>query len=139
METKIPGLKAKHAIITPECRVNRGDTGAIHEALSRVLDEYKAILKARSDKPTFHLVLTVEEQHGSHGAISFAPIRRAGCDIFDEIRCLNSEEKMFEKWWKSNDHFLPYCSSVPESRFREIAWSAWQAGRSKQYEGSHEV
>ena len=61
MTTHLPGLKAKHAIITPECRQNRGNDGALVEALKRIRDEYFAIVEARSDQFTCHVVLTVED------------------------------------------------------------------------------
>ena len=61
-ETKIPGVKTKHAIITPVCRDHRGSLGAIVEALRIVEKEYGSILghDTQEQRPTFHLVLTVE-------------------------------------------------------------------------------
>lgn len=57
----IPGLKAIHAVITPQCRRNRGNQGAIGEAFDRVLTEYRTIVNARKDEYQFHLVLMVEK------------------------------------------------------------------------------
>jgi hypothetical protein len=55
----IPGIKAKHAIITPVCRANRTNVGAFEEAVQRLRDEYAACLEA-NEQSNFHLVLTVE-------------------------------------------------------------------------------
>lgn len=60
--TRIPGIKAQHAMITDQCRVNRGDIGAIDEALARLR---VAAINCLPGWPTdqgvnFHLVLTVE-------------------------------------------------------------------------------
>lgn len=60
---RLPGIKAKHAIITPNCRkVQGGDKEAFNEAARRLLDEYLAIIYLRGDKKraNYHLVLTVE-------------------------------------------------------------------------------
>ena len=62
LRTKIPGIKASHAIITDECRQNRHDIGAFFEASDRVRAEYTKLMH---DWPIgkgaeFHLVLTVD-------------------------------------------------------------------------------
>ena len=59
---KIPGAAASHAIVTDTCRANRGDTGAIDEALARLRE---AALKCADGwdhgrGARFHFVLTVE-------------------------------------------------------------------------------
>ncbi len=62
-ETRIPGIKAQHAIITDQCRVNKGDEAAIDEALGRLHHEYMqpATVPANMGKGVnFHVVLTVE-------------------------------------------------------------------------------
>lgn len=62
-ETKTPGTAAAGAVITPECRTNRGDGGALEEAISRVRRKYHEICKGWKDapvQPTMRLVLTVE-------------------------------------------------------------------------------
>lgn len=59
IDTTIPGIKAKHAIITPTCLVNRGPQGAFEEAVERMRIEFRELLKCRKDNPEFHLVLTV--------------------------------------------------------------------------------
>lgn len=61
--SRLPGVKAKHAIITPRCRdVQGGNTEAFEEAARRLLEEYLSIIQMREDreKINFHLVLTVE-------------------------------------------------------------------------------
>jgi hypothetical protein len=60
--TQVPGLKAKHAIITDQCRLNRTDEGAVDEALRRVRQE---ALECMAGWPTgagaqFHIALTIE-------------------------------------------------------------------------------
>lgn len=62
METKIPGIKCKHAIISDACR-EKGDVTAFDEAAIHLLMEYKKLTsgpwpKGRGAK--FHLVLTVD-------------------------------------------------------------------------------
>ena len=67
VETRVPGIKARHATITPNCRrVQGGDGPAFAEAVNLLFEEYKAILKLRSDRDQvdFHLVLTVEKKEG---------------------------------------------------------------------------
>ena len=63
-ETTVPGRKAKHAYITDVCRTNRGDDGAIEEALNRLREEFKACADAWKigDGTEFHLVLTVHKR-----------------------------------------------------------------------------
>lgn len=57
----IPGITAKHAIITPACRANRGDDGAFEEAVKRLREEYKTILNLPGNEAvTFHAVLLVQ-------------------------------------------------------------------------------
>lgn len=59
----IPGIKAVHAIITDTCRENRGDEGAIDEALRRVKEEYMACAPVwPAGTVQFHVVLTVERK-----------------------------------------------------------------------------
>lgn len=61
--TKIPGINAKHAIITDECRANRGDLGAFGEASHRLMVEFIELMNQRSDEKgvNYHLVLVVED------------------------------------------------------------------------------
>lgn len=57
----VPGMKGQHAIITPTCRVNRGNFGAFDEAVRRLRGEYEACLVYRGeDGAKYHLVLFVE-------------------------------------------------------------------------------
>ncbi len=77
MATKIPGSKAKHAIITPHCRrVARPAwnedpaEAAFMEAVDRLHEEYMAICANRDDGFNAHLVLTIEgpaERAGNEG------------------------------------------------------------------------
>ena len=67
MPKKIPGLTAKHAIITPNCRtVVRPEydpdprVAAFEEAVNRLREEYRAICDARDDAWTGHVVLRIE-------------------------------------------------------------------------------
>lgn len=64
MTTKIPGVKAVHAIITPNCRtVERGDDpvmDAFDEAVDRLRAEYEQICEWRKDGFNAHVVLTIE-------------------------------------------------------------------------------
>ena len=59
-ETK--GIKAVHAIITDECRTNRGDVEAGKEAISRLATEYDSLIKWHKvgKDVKFHLILAVE-------------------------------------------------------------------------------
>jgi len=56
----IPGITAKHAIITPVCRANRTVDGAWEEAVRRLREEYEACQTEGNARANFHLVLTVE-------------------------------------------------------------------------------
>lgn len=61
-QTTLPGLKAKHAIVTDQCRTNRTDAGAVDEALSRLRSE---ALECMANWPQgvgaqFHFALTLE-------------------------------------------------------------------------------
>ena len=61
-KTVVPGLKSAHQMITPECRSNRGATGAFLEAAHRVLDAYgRYNLAAGNEDVTWHLVLVRQE------------------------------------------------------------------------------
>lgn len=61
-ETKIPGKKAKHAIITNECRDGeKGPLGAFEEGMIRLQDEYMEIVAGREGtRYNAHLVLVIE-------------------------------------------------------------------------------
>ncbi len=61
-ETKVPGLKAGHQMITPECRQNRGTTPAFLEAaerLQRLYDDYAR--SEGSEGVTWHLMLVRQD------------------------------------------------------------------------------
>lgn len=64
MESKVPGIKAAHAIISTACREGRGDVGAYDEAAARLRSEYEKLLKhwPREKGAKFHIALTVEYQ-----------------------------------------------------------------------------
>ena len=59
----ISGAPAKHAIITDECRRNKGDTAVIEEALQRLRDEWAHIAKGWpiGAGGRFHVVMAVEQ------------------------------------------------------------------------------
>ena len=71
---EIPGLATRHAIITPDCRINRGSMEAFEEAVSRCRHEYLLILQGHGEldvegrndgiigRVTLHLVLTMERE-----------------------------------------------------------------------------
>ena len=56
----IPGITARHAIITPECREAHGVEGAFDEAVRRLRAEYLACQCAENRSVSFHVALTVE-------------------------------------------------------------------------------
>lgn len=58
----VPGIAAAHAIITEECRRNRGDVGAFEEAVRRLRKAFDEGLTfwALGTGKRIHLVLTVE-------------------------------------------------------------------------------
>lgn len=57
---KTPGVTAMHAIVTDTCRANRGDEGAIDEALARLRRSALSCLGAGKPGTRFHFVLSVE-------------------------------------------------------------------------------
>ena len=58
-EAKIPGIKAKHAIVTPVCRANKGPA-ALTEAVNLLVREYEALAGLDANSAAdFHFVLTV--------------------------------------------------------------------------------
>lgn len=58
----VPGINAKHRIITPQCRQNHGDFVALEIAIQDLKDEYKRILEKRGDDGAkYHLVISVED------------------------------------------------------------------------------
>jgi hypothetical protein len=60
-ETKIPGLAAKHAIVTPVCRQNKTYIGALDEAVERLRQEYISCTQVLENQDAiYHFVLTVE-------------------------------------------------------------------------------
>jgi len=73
-ETIIPGLAAKHAIVTPECRFNRTVVGALEEALERLECEYLICTRLPDNKgATYHFVLTIERPETGPKEISSDP------------------------------------------------------------------
>lgn len=56
----IPGIKAKHAVVTSVCRTNKGVQGAADEAVARLVQEYLACVPGNPPDTQFHFVLTVE-------------------------------------------------------------------------------
>lgn len=72
MATNIPGMKAKHSIISPECIRIHGNNGmgAFDEAAMRLRESYRECLegwKKDGITPTFHVVLTVERPTPAEG------------------------------------------------------------------------
>jgi hypothetical protein len=61
-ETVIPGIKARHAIVTDVCRANRTDEGAVDEALARLREEALQCFQGWKGKEgiQWHFVLTME-------------------------------------------------------------------------------
>ena len=59
-ETKLPGIKVSHVIITPVCRRNRTAGGAFKEAVNRLLFHYIACQVNANNLADFHLALTVD-------------------------------------------------------------------------------
>jgi hypothetical protein len=56
----VPGITAKHAIITPTCRTDHGKDAAFEEAARLLKEEYDAVLASPENPDVeFHLVLTV--------------------------------------------------------------------------------
>lgn len=64
METKIPGLKAGHQMITPECRANRGVKASFELAATRLGDMFERYADdtEKNSNVTWHLVLIREEK-----------------------------------------------------------------------------
>lgn len=59
-ESRIPGLKAKHVISTPECQARAG--AEFDEAVERLHRAYAQALDRWRGKPiNVHLVMTIEE------------------------------------------------------------------------------
>lgn len=60
--TRIEGACTCHAIITDECRKNRTDWGAFHEAVNRLKYQYEEFVNQCGADRGFkaHLVLTIE-------------------------------------------------------------------------------
>ena len=61
-KTFLPGVKAKHVMISTACREGRGDNGAAVEATAVLHAELIELLKRwpREKGASFHLVLTVD-------------------------------------------------------------------------------
>jgi hypothetical protein len=61
-ETKIPGVKSAHQMVTPVCRANHGIDAAFSEALGRIKKTYTQLAGSpHNDGVTWHLVLVREE------------------------------------------------------------------------------
>ena len=59
-ESKVPGLKAEHKIITPNCR-KKGDFVAFDEAVAALRYAYRTYLPlGNNSNANIHLVLTIE-------------------------------------------------------------------------------
>lgn len=65
-ETKIPGIKCKHATVTPVCRVNKGPD-ALDEALGHLRQEYLEMTSLEANAfADFNFVLTVDRPRGDN-------------------------------------------------------------------------
>jgi hypothetical protein len=58
-------IKAKHCIITDNCRELHGEIGAFNEAVKRLRDEYIEIVKGHKQGigSQIHLTLSIERKH----------------------------------------------------------------------------
>lgn len=57
----LPGIKAKHAIVSPTCRGNKGTLGAGSEAVGHLMEEYLTLADLPANKDAkFHFTLSVE-------------------------------------------------------------------------------
>ena len=61
---EVPGISAKHAIITDTCRANRSDWGAMAEAMEHIGKEYQELCKVWpiGTDVKFHVILTIERE-----------------------------------------------------------------------------
>jgi hypothetical protein len=56
-------IKAKHAIVSPTCRKNKGMPGAGSEAVQRLMEEYYSLARLPINKDAkFHFILQVERE-----------------------------------------------------------------------------
>ena len=62
----IPGIKARHAIVTPNCRiVQGGNIEAFEVAVGMLKKEYEACMALECNElADFHLVLTIDREKG---------------------------------------------------------------------------
>lgn len=61
MSKELPGMCARHAIITPTCRKNKGDDAVIEETIERIRSELRGCLPNWPiDTANFHVAMTVE-------------------------------------------------------------------------------
>lgn len=62
MSSVLPGIKARHMIVSDACREGKGDQEALDEALKLLGQEYSALLRCWpvGKNARFHFVLTVE-------------------------------------------------------------------------------
>jgi len=57
----LPGITAKHTIITPTCRLNPAGGGAFERAIAIIRPEYEKIVSIRNDDFRAHIILTIEK------------------------------------------------------------------------------
>lgn len=60
-------ITAQHAIITPTCRRNKGDAGALNEAFSRLRKQYEQSVEGWGDRANYHIKLEIERLPESEG------------------------------------------------------------------------
>ena len=63
-KTFLPGVKAKHVIISTACREGRGDVEVAVQALNTIEEELCTLLRnwPKEKGATFHLILTVDRK-----------------------------------------------------------------------------
>jgi hypothetical protein len=61
-ETKVPGIKDQHRIVTGQCFKNRGLSGVLEEVNKSVSESITALEKVIPETSKIHVVVTVEHE-----------------------------------------------------------------------------
>lgn len=134
IQSTIPGIKAVHAIITPNCRAIHEPVGALEEAFNRLRHMYSQLQVADNDKANFHVVMTVERSEPSpkKGAEKSQAEREEGWGALSNDRSGNSHyfrdgQSLCGKWmawgpprWESNQKRGP--EPKPRSGTCKACW-----------------